>query len=1103
MDQVVIVDRLGDETSQLLQWGGVTTPWIDFPSSATMSGLVMESARRHSTSKAVEDDGEHSPSGQPERLSYDELAAKVTRLARALVCTGARSGDRIAVVTHRCVAMVVAVLGIQEAGCSFVAIDPKHPIERIVTVLQDCGAKLCVCMDKVLTEPAQAAASFEATVVLGNDGEVVQLGAGHVSSEQLLEASELRSNQECYMFYTSGSTGKPKGVIVEHRNVVNQLFHFQESFKLGPGSTVMAITTLTFDPCILEIFWPLAFGASVMVASTSTQRNGSKMLELLETTHPNILQATPTMFSILNSFGWEGNPATHILSGGEAFPQALLPEVQNCKSFSNVYGPTETTVWATHFHVKTRQQWAHIDTSQMPVGRPLTNYSAFLLNKEMQLVPVMELGELYIGGAGMTRGYHNRPEQNKAAFATSPFAALSDPKFEGRAPRGDLLYKTGDLMMWNEGGQLLYMGRSDNQVKINGHRMELGEIEVVLEKHEEVKRAIVLVKEISGTRSLLGYYQPKNGSQISQMSVQEAGNKLQSFASGLIPKYMVPTMYVQINDWPTNTSGKIARGELPMPDVKHDAPPCADSSALSLQDISLRVKSCLENVTGQVVDERTSLLAVGIDSVLGVTFTKMVSESTGVPITGKDMLQCETIADLAELIHTRRNGAKTTQLQRPLTPALEMHQMMDRLSGLRGATILFVFYDHFHMGVGNHDANWVSALFNHPPDMHIFFIITGLVTAVQHHSMQFSLSSIGRFWWNFYKKAFPMYYLAVVCMIPTSFIVRGWGVNDTSAGCVAMIITGTQIWDPDCNYSFLNLDSAGWFVSCLWQLMLLFPLIYPLLPKERRSSLLATIVLVLLNFTATRFLVSSDFIEWAFGEAALRWWGGWGLNNLPVVRVATFLTGACLGNLLHTKVMNGGNHAKELPWATINNISGVLLLVTTFAPSIRYVGNPWRSPTVEYMSVPCKSFIWYPTEIDKNVILSIQFIVIPVFIYSCCYGKGTFGWALQAPPLQFIGRYVFPFYLFQISMALCMGYKGENVLCGHFALMPVKQLWALPVILWTVFCAYLIQEYYLTAVHRAIDLLASCKGIRRTCLHANDSDATQEEEQPLLSATAV
>lgn len=163
---------------------------------------------------------------------------------------------------------------------------------------------------------------------------------GQRSSYRSSYQVSLTGDDVCYMYYTSGSTGKPKGVVVEHRNVVNQLYHFQKHFKLQKGNTVMAVTTLTFDPCICEIYWPLAFGAKIMVASSAVQRRGERMIELLERAQPFILQATPTMYGILTNFGWEGDPRCHALSGGEAFPSSLAPTMQQCRSFSNVYGPT-------------------------------------------------------------------------------------------------------------------------------------------------------------------------------------------------------------------------------------------------------------------------------------------------------------------------------------------------------------------------------------------------------------------------------------------------------------------------------------------------------------------------------------------------------------------------------------------------------------------------------------------------------------------------------------------------------------------------------------------------------------------------------------------
>ena len=279
--------------------------------------------------------------------------------------------------------------------------DPTHPNDRKKFILQDSGAKFVVVMQDLLHELPE-----------GTPHLIIQPdGSCNSPNKPSSKRKKVKPEDVCYAYYTSGSTGQPKGVIVEHRGVVNQLFHFQERFNLEPKDVVMAVTTLTFDPCICEIYWPLAFGATVKVVSTATQKRPDKLGEMLDEYKPKILQATPTLFSMLDAVSWKPSHHTNVLCGGEAFPNSLKPMMKHAKTFSNVYGPTETTVWATHFQIKCKDWDKEVKGDVFPAGRGLKNYLTLVLRKSdpksdqpsMEPVKLGDIGELYLGGAGMTR----------------------------------------------------------------------------------------------------------------------------------------------------------------------------------------------------------------------------------------------------------------------------------------------------------------------------------------------------------------------------------------------------------------------------------------------------------------------------------------------------------------------------------------------------------------------------------------------------------------------------------------------------------------------------------------------------------------------------
>jgi len=999
----------------------------------------------------------------------------------------------VAVALHRSVALVVAVLGIQKAGGAFVALDPTHPAERTQFILEDCGAAYGVSMEGVFKNGLPC----ESVTLIDVQGQCVALDVPQPP------APVAQAHNLCYTYYTSGSTGKPKGVMVEHRNVVNQLFHFQREFPLGAGRVVMAVTTLTFDPCICEIFWPLAFGAQILVVSSVTQRHPDKMIGLLEGASPHILQATPTMFQMLAHMGWNGAADLNVLSGGEAFPSGLSAVMRRCRSFSNVYGPTETTVWATQYTVRSEAEWVALG-DRMPAGRGLQNYLTLVLDASMQPVAQGEMGELYLGGAGMTRGYHNRDELNAKAFVQSPFQSLTDPMLKARAPRCDLLYRTGDLFMWTPEGQLMYAGRADSQVKVNGHRMELGEIEHTLQAHPKVERAIVLVRtDLPGrleVKTLVCYVQCTAGGGLPNDEIKE-------FLTQQLPYYMVPTYYVHMEEWPLNPSNKVMRQALPLPAACPLAPPTAPAAQVaidvgpsqSLEDVVGVVVQVAQNFTSVTMTAESSLLEVGIDSFASVNFAKGLQEALGVAVTGRDLLKYPRVNELARYLHM---ALQAERQQDALSSEMQLMRDMEPLTGLRGLVILQVFWYHFHW-------TWpikLWPLFGRCMDMEIFFCIMGLTTMVQHRNHYFSsISDVTDWWWSQWWKIFPMYWLAlgltalspkfneintplftqpdVTGHIGNSTVVV-WSVEIAysqlyMAGETLLNIGALQTVTDD-SISQLWFNLVFWFVGTMWVIFALFPLFMPLVrrlaPPTNRwvtaTSLLAFLVIYwVLWLGCNIYWVGPQPYNEESGES------GFFMQATPWVKIWVFVAGMFVGQLLLSEAQrkDEGGESRLLErlsprsWGVVSDVSGLVLGFLTFGPP--YYDRDYKDPE----SGMAANAVWgYFHTVEQYVIMPGQLIAMVVFLYALMHNRGLIAAALNFSPVRKFGTVVYPFYLFHwmvtsFTLSGTMDVTNE----GHFSYSVdntnIGMILPLGGVALTFIIAYLVNEYYQPAVMRYIE----------------------------------
>ena len=508
----------------------VTETWNDtrteYASTKCVHELIAEQAARTPNHVAVV--------FEDKSLTYAELDARANALAAHLQGLGVGPETRVGICVRRSLEMIIGLIGIHKAGGAYVPMDPSYPKERLAFMMEDAQAPI------LLTQSALKG------LVPARNAKVVELdklepGSQPRSDERIHGDKKVTPENLAYVIYTSGSTGKPKGVMVQHRNVSNFFTGMDGAIGCEPG-TWLAVTSISFDISVLELFWTLSRGFKVVIQAEETLAQKEYLIAAQIARHGvTHFQCTPSLMGMLLD-----DPKTaealkgvkKFFFGGEALPAALMQRLQGYGEIFNMYGPTETTVWST-VHPVTRE-------GGICIGRPIANTQIYILDAHGQPCPINVPGELNIGGAGVVRGYLNRPELTAERFVANPFG-------EGR------MYRTGDLARWLADGRIEFLGRMDHQVKLRGFRIELGEIEAALREHSAIKDCVVTVWEAGeNDKRLVGYIVSPNPPKPPD---------LRKFLKQKLPEYMVPSMYVTLDALPLTPNGKIDRKALPKPET--------------------------------------------------------------------------------------------------------------------------------------------------------------------------------------------------------------------------------------------------------------------------------------------------------------------------------------------------------------------------------------------------------------------------------------------------------------------------------------------------------------------------------------------------------
>ena len=458
---------------------------------------------------------------------------------------GVKPDAVVAICVERGLNMVVGLLAILKAGGAYLPLDPAYPQERLAFMLED--SKPVALLTQASLDSLFAGVT-KALPVIDLEAELpVWSRQPDINPDR--QAIKLSPEHLAYVIYTSGSTGKPKGVMVEHRNVLNFLTAMTKAPGLTRSDTLLAVTTVAFDIAALELFLPLVNGAKIVLVSRAHAADSVFLQKTIAESGITLLQATPATWRLLFNGGWQGSSKLKAVCGGEALAtdlSALL--TQAVGELWNLYGPTETTIWSTGQLIeRSRGEASPFEA----IGRPIDNTRIYILDSRLQPVAQGLAGEIYIGGAGVSRGYLNRPELTAERFMPDPFSAQV----------GARMYKTGDLARWLADGRIDYLGRNDFQVKIRGFRIEIGEIETLLRQHPQLREAAVAVYEPVPEDKRLVAYAVGHNETVPTLS------ELRDFLKPKLPEFMLPSVFMFLDALPLTPNGKLDRKALPKPDL--------------------------------------------------------------------------------------------------------------------------------------------------------------------------------------------------------------------------------------------------------------------------------------------------------------------------------------------------------------------------------------------------------------------------------------------------------------------------------------------------------------------------------------------------------
>ncbi len=628
ISQLRLLDK-DEEQKLLVEWNSATAEDVG----ACIHHLIEAQVERTPDAVAIISGGES--------LSYRELNARANQLARHLVKLGVGPDAMVGICVERSLEMGVGLLGVLKAGAACVPLDPSYPAERLQFMLHSAHVPVLLTQERLV-----AGLPGHQTKILCLDSDWEMIG---LESEKDCP-SNVTPEHLAYVIFTSGSTGRPKGVLLTHRGLVNHNLAAIQLYNLKAEDRVLQFSSISFDIAIEEVFPTWMAGGTLVLRPAELSLAGKHFSQWVEEQRLTVLDL-PTAYW----HEWTNDLAASaqrfpsclrlVIVGGEKASAAAFAKWVELGGdrirWINTYGPTETSVVATAYepdpadYATTAGAGASLD--ELPIGRPLPNVQVYLLDEHGQSVPIGVPGELHIGGAGLARGYLDRPELTSEKFIPNPF--VKDPKAR--------LYKTGDLARFRRDGNIEYVGRADHQVKLRGYRIELGEIEAVLEQFPQVREAVVAVREDApGSKRLVGYVVPREpGSEL-------ASGEVRAFLKDKLPEYMVPSAILTLPSLPMTPNGKVDRKALPAPE-----PVAAEKQSMipPRDALDVQLKAIWENVLGvKPVSLKDNFFELGGHSMLAVRLFGQIERSFGKDLPLATLFQAPTLEGLADIL--RQDG---------------------------------------------------------------------------------------------------------------------------------------------------------------------------------------------------------------------------------------------------------------------------------------------------------------------------------------------------------------------------------------------------------------------------------------------------------------
>ncbi len=632
---------LAERQLLLHAWNQTSLP---VPEDLCLHEWIAEQAAKTPQRTAVSDDATH--------LTYAELDRQSGQLAAYLRQQGVEPGVVVAFALERTVNVLVTLLGILKAGGAYLPLTSRFPAERINFMLQDALVQL------LLTESHLAPQFPTQLPQIEIDGRLSEIAA----LEPLAEC-HYPPDTTAYIIYTSGSTGVPKGVPISHRNIVN----LTASMLQEPGMTAedkfLAITSLSFDILGYELYSPLVVGGEVVIGSAKMIQDGHLLCDRLADGDITFMQGTPVTWQMLLAAGWSGTPGLKMISCGEALTRHLATQLlARGEALWNLYGPTEATIFATGHRVLP-EELEQLNRDDLPIGRPVHNMQAYILDDAQCLLPIGAVGELYLAGAGLSQGYLNRPELTAEKFVQlsvigNQLSVISEKPLNTASLTTDLpitAYRTGDLARYRHDGVIEYFGRTDYQVKLHGFRIELGEIESRLEELAEVQTAVAVLwtNPANEDKQLVAYFVSSSGEAADTEQVRAA-------LKSTLPSYMVPGILMQLPQLPTTPNGKVDRKALPSPQEARERERPYVAPRNTVEEKLAQLWADLFSV--ERVGIHDSFLDMGGHSLLATHLVSNIQAALGVRLAVGDLFRHETIAELAPLVAQSGQAAESAPI---------------------------------------------------------------------------------------------------------------------------------------------------------------------------------------------------------------------------------------------------------------------------------------------------------------------------------------------------------------------------------------------------------------------------------------------------------